>query len=243
MTSLQARAIHQLASSVVWTDDLDAKLNGSSSLGIERIVENATHDLGRIHRHNEIAPAPYPLKEGSRSPQSWGVPRREDAACRLTDRIRPSCRGFTGPLSLTCAPVSLLQLSGIRASINRFARFVQQRAWGERRMSRWIVVIMMSAVVISSEALSQQSLRELERSADFEKALRAVDAIKHRKRLQCVISTANAEICGCLARQLPVDTYVRSYVSIVNGDRDGQDYRQLSAADKTIVDRCVGGGD
>ena len=109
-------------------------------------------------------------------------------------------------------------------------------------MSRWIVVIMMSTIVISSEASSQQSLRELERSADFEKALRAVDAIKHRKRLQCVISTASAPICGCLARQLPVDTYVRSYVSIVTGDKDGQDYRQLSAADKTIVDRCVAGG-
>jgi hypothetical protein len=109
-------------------------------------------------------------------------------------------------------------------------------------MSRWIVVIMMSAVVISSEALSQQSLHELERSAEFEKALRAVDAIKHRKRLQCVISTANALICACLARKLPVDTYVRSYVAIVSGDRDGQDYRQLSAADQTIVDRCVTGG-
>jgi DNA-binding MurR/RpiR family transcriptional regulator len=109
-------------------------------------------------------------------------------------------------------------------------------------MSRRIVGILISAVVISSEASSQQSLQQLERSTDFEKALRAVDAIKHRKRLQCVISTANAGICGCLAQQLPVDTYVRSYVAIVSGDKGGQDYRQLSAADRMIVDRCVSGG-
>ena len=109
-------------------------------------------------------------------------------------------------------------------------------------MSRWIVGIMMSVIVISSDALCQQSLQDLERSTQFDKALRAVDAIKHRKKLQCVISTANTAICGCLAQQLPVDTYVRGYVSIVNGDKDGQDYRQLSAADKAIVDRCVTGG-
>jgi hypothetical protein len=100
---------------------------------------------------------------------------------------------------------------------------------------------MMSAIVISSEASAQQSLQELERSTDFEKALRAVDAIKHRKRLQCVISTANAPICGCLAQQLPVDAYVRSYAAIVSGDKGGQDYRQMSAANQTIVDRCVTG--
>ena len=109
-------------------------------------------------------------------------------------------------------------------------------------MSRWIVGIMMSAIVISSDALSQQSLQELESNTQFEKALRAVDAIKHRKKLQCVISTANAPVCGCLAQKWPVDTYVRGYVSIVNGDKDGQDYRQLSAADKAIVHRCLAGG-
>ena len=109
-------------------------------------------------------------------------------------------------------------------------------------MSRWIVGIMMSVIVISSDALSQQSLQELERSAQFEKALRAVDAIKQRKKLQCVISTANAAICGCLAQKLPVDTYVRSYVSIVKDDKDAQDFRQLSAADQAIVERCVNGG-
>jgi hypothetical protein len=106
-------------------------------------------------------------------------------------------------------------------------------------MSRWIVGIMISVVVISSDAWSQQSLQDLERNTQFDKALRAVDAIKHRKRLQCVISTANAPICGCLAKKLPVDTYVRGYAAIVNGDKDGQEYRQLSAADKAIVDRCV----
>ena len=106
-------------------------------------------------------------------------------------------------------------------------------------MSRWLVGIAMSVIVISSDALSQQSLQELESSSQFERALRAVDAIKQRKKLQCVISTANASVCECLAQKLPVDTYARSYVSIVNREKDAPDYEQLSAADKAIVDRCV----
>jgi hypothetical protein len=109
-------------------------------------------------------------------------------------------------------------------------------------MSRWLLGIAMSAAVISSGALCQQSLQELERITQFERALRAVDAIKHRKKLQCVVSTANRSICECLAQKLPVDTYVRSYVSIVNREKDGQDYGQLSVANKAIVDRCVTDG-
>jgi hypothetical protein len=118
-------------------------------------------------------------------------------------------------------------------------------------MSRWLVGIAMSAIVmsgivmsriVSSDALSQQSLQGLESSSQFEQAMRAVDAIKHRKKLQCVIATANASVCACLARTLPVNIYIRSYVAIVNRDKDGQDYGQLSAADKAIVDRCVTDG-
>jgi hypothetical protein len=109
-------------------------------------------------------------------------------------------------------------------------------------MSRWLVGVVMSAITISSDALSQQSLQGFESSSQFEQALRALDAIRYRKKLECVISTANGPICGCLARSLPVDTYIRSYVSIVNQDKDGQDYGQLSAADKAIVDRCVTDG-
>jgi hypothetical protein len=109
-------------------------------------------------------------------------------------------------------------------------------------MSRWIVAMTMSIVTISSDALSQQSLQGLEDSHQFERALRAVDAIKYGKKLQCVISTANTSVCRCLSQELPLDTHVRSYVAIVNGDRDGQDYGRLSAADQAIVDRCVTGG-
>ena len=50
MIELQAQAIHQMTSNLTWTDDFDAMLNTLSSLGIERIVENATHDLDRIER-------------------------------------------------------------------------------------------------------------------------------------------------------------------------------------------------
>jgi hypothetical protein len=130
---------------------------------------------------------------------------------------------------------------GPAASIDS-VRASSSNAWREGRMFRWIVGITMSAIIMSSEALCQQSLHELEKSTQFEQALRAIDAIKYRKRLQCIISTANAPICGCLSQKLPVDTYVRSYVAIVNGDKDGHDYRQLSAADQTIVDQCVTAG-
>jgi hypothetical protein len=106
-------------------------------------------------------------------------------------------------------------------------------------MSRWLICMAMSAIFASSDARCQQSLQGLETSRQFEQAMRAVDAIKHRKKLQCALSTANAPVCGCLAQQLPVDTYPRSYVAIVARDKDGAEYGQLSATDKAIVDRCI----
>jgi hypothetical protein len=109
-------------------------------------------------------------------------------------------------------------------------------------MSRWLIATVISATVISSDARSQHSLQELESVSQFEQALRAVDAIKHNKRLQCIISIANEAVCACLARQLPVDTYIRGYAAIIDREKDGRDYGQLSAADRTIVDRCVAGG-
>jgi hypothetical protein len=99
--------------------------------------------------------------------------------------------------------------------------------------------IVIFTFVISSDALSQQSLQQFESMNQFEQALAAVDAIKHRKKLQCVIPVANRALCECLSRKLPVDTYFRSYASIANQEKDGLEYRQLSAADKKIVDQCV----
>jgi hypothetical protein len=108
-------------------------------------------------------------------------------------------------------------------------------------MFRRLVGIVIVAVVASSDALSQQSLQELESTSQFEQALAAVDAIKNRKRLQCVLAITNRPLCECLARKLPVDTYVRSYASIANRGNEGLEYGRLSAADKEIVDQCVNG--
>ena len=105
----------------------------------------------------------------------------------------------------------------------------------------WLVGIVSVAAVISSDALSQQSFQEFESVTEFEKALAAVDAIKHRKKLQCTLSIANGSLCECLSKKLPVSTYVRSYVSIVNQEKIGPEYGELSAADKKIVDQCVSG--
>jgi len=106
-------------------------------------------------------------------------------------------------------------------------------------MFRWFVGIVICAVILSSDALSQRSLQELESASQFEQALRAVDAIKHRKKLQCVLTTANASLCECLSRKLPVDTYIRSYASIGNQEKERPEYEHLPATDKKIVDQCV----
>jgi hypothetical protein len=111
----------------------------------------------------------------------------------------------------------------------------------------WLAGIVSLAVVISSDALSQQSLQELqsfhelESITQFEQALAAVDAIKHRKKWQCVLSIANGSLCECLSQKLPVSTYVRSYATIINQEKIGPEYGELSAADKKIVDQCVSG--
>jgi hypothetical protein len=106
-------------------------------------------------------------------------------------------------------------------------------------MSRWFVGIVIFAFVIPSDALSQQSLQELESMSQFEQALAAVDAIKQQKKLQCVLAIANRALCACLSRKLPVNIYFRSYASIANQGKEGPEYEQLSAADKKIVDQCV----
>jgi len=95
-------------------------------------------------------------------------------------------------------------------------------------------------VVNSSNALSQQSLQELESIASFERTLAAVDAIKDRKRLQCVLSTSNEIFCDCLSRKLPLNIKFHDYALIVRQEKEGQEYGQLSAADKKIVDQCLG---
>ena len=102
-----------------------------------------------------------------------------------------------------------------------------------------IVGVLVVAAVVSIEASAQQSFRQFESASEFERALAAVDAIKHRKKFQCVITIANGKLCECLSRELPVDTYVRSYASIVSLGSEGSEYGQLSATDKKIVDQCV----
>jgi hypothetical protein len=104
-----------------------------------------------------------------------------------------------------------------------------------------LLSVVIVAAVVSVAASAQQSFRQFESTSEFERALAAVDAIKHRKKFQCVMTIANGKLCECLSRELPVDTYVRSYASIVSPGKEGVEYGQLSAADKKIVDQCVGG--
>jgi len=50
MTSLQAQAIAEIVSKITWTEDFDATLDRLSSLGIDRIVQNAVRDLDQIEQ-------------------------------------------------------------------------------------------------------------------------------------------------------------------------------------------------
>lgn len=113
---------------------------------------------------------------------------------------------------------------------------------GRTAMRWWFVGIVIPAIVVSTDALAQKSLQELEAASRFEQALAAVDAIQHRKKLQCVLSIANTALCDCLSRKLPVTTYFRSYPSITSQKRDTPEYKQLSAADMKVVDQCVSDG-
>jgi hypothetical protein len=117
-------------------------------------------------------------------------------------------------------------------------KFRKRQGW-VTTVFRRLVGILIVAAVVSCEASAQQSLQNSESTSEFERALAAVDAIKRGKKLQCVMAIANGKLCDCLSQKLPVDTYVRSYTSIVNPGKESPEYGQLSAADKKIVDQCV----
>jgi hypothetical protein len=100
-----------------------------------------------------------------------------------------------------------------------------------------LVGILIVTVVVSFDAPAQQSFQQLESSSEFGRALAAIEAIKRSKKLQCLMAISNRKLCECLSRNLPVDTYVRSYASI--SGKKGIEYEQLPVADKRIVDQCV----
>jgi hypothetical protein len=103
----------------------------------------------------------------------------------------------------------------------------------------WFIWIVTFTVVASVKVLAQQSLQQLENMRQFERALVAVDAIKQRKAVQCMMATGNTTRCKCLSQKLPVDTYLRVINSIVNQGNEGIDYVQLPTADKQVVDQCL----
>jgi hypothetical protein len=126
----------------------------------------------------------------------------------------------------------------VRKIYRGWCRCRQACTEGMTKMFKWPVVgVVTLMVVISSDALSQQTLQGFDSAGQFQQALSAVDTIKYRKKLQCVIAIANRALCECLSRNLPVDTYPRSYASIAKQENE---YEQLSAADKKIVGQCVG---
>jgi len=105
-------------------------------------------------------------------------------------------------------------------------------------MVRTLAAILVPSLVISSPALSQ-SFEQFERASQFERAMAAVDQIRGRKKLQCLISVGNRSLCECLSTKLPFTLHISNYVSIANQDKGTADYGRLSAADMRTVDQCV----
>jgi hypothetical protein len=103
----------------------------------------------------------------------------------------------------------------------------------------WFIWIMTFSVVDSVKVLAQQSLQQLESMGQFERTLVAVDVIKQRKAVQCMMATGNTTRCKCLSQKLPVDTYLPVINSIVNQGDEGIDYVQLPTADRKVVDQCL----
>jgi hypothetical protein len=79
-----------------------------------------------------------------------------------------------------------------------------------------LVGILIMAAVVSIDASAQQSLQQFESISEFERALAAVDAIKHRKKFQCVTTIANGKLCECLSQNR------QSFVNDDAVDSDGR---------------------
>jgi hypothetical protein len=101
------------------------------------------------------------------------------------------------------------------------------------------ILILVAIAIGSSVAASAQSFQQFDAASRFDQALAAVDAIRGRKRLQCILATATRSFCQCLAKNLPLDTYPRSYPAIAK--QEGE-YDALSEQDKAIVRQCVASG-
>jgi hypothetical protein len=104
-------------------------------------------------------------------------------------------------------------------------------------------VLMIANLFLSGSAAQQrfqqlETFQQLEGASEFERALAAVDAIKQRKKLQCVMAISNGRLCGCLARMLPVDAFIRNYGSLVVPG-GSPEFEQLSAVDQKNVVQCL----
>jgi hypothetical protein len=99
-----------------------------------------------------------------------------------------------------------------------------------------LVSILISILIIPFPAMAQATLQQFEETSEFQRALAAVDEIRRRKQLQCVLATANSSLCRCLSQRLSPGTNIQSYASLEN---NGTEYQALSAADKRAADQCT----
>jgi hypothetical protein len=81
-----------------------------------------------------------------------------------------------------------------------------------------------------------QTFQQFDAVSEFDRALAAVDAIRGRKRLQCILATASRALCQCLSQNLPLSTYPRSYPAVV---KQQGEFEGMSDPDKAVVRQCI----
>lgn len=67
-----------------------------------------------------------------------------------------------------------------------------------------LVSILISIFIIPFPAMAQPTLEQFEETSEFQRALAAVDEIRRRKQLQCVLATANSSVAALLRDYLQV---------------------------------------
>jgi hypothetical protein len=99
-----------------------------------------------------------------------------------------------------------------------------------------LISVLISILILPFPAMAQATLQQFEATNEFQRALAAIDEIRRRKQLQCVLATANSPLCRCLSQRLSPGTNIQSYASL---EDNGTEYQALSAADKRAADQCV----
>lgn len=70
-------------------------------------------------------------------------------------------------------------------------------------------------------------------------ALKSLERLGRKRRLDCQKSVGSEKFCGCLANKLPLAVDFITYVKILSLTKDELGYKDASAEDKKIIDLTI----